>query len=145
MTVAPPSSPVSSPPRVHRLIAGGLLSLWALSLALPVAVIREGDIWQGWMVLAFGFLGILNGQFGWLANWVFLPATFAGMVLRRPSRRLLVTVLVLLVPLVAGTMAWREVVYDDGVHAVMRFGPGYFLWLAAMTGCVVWQAVRVVR
>ncbi|MBA4048648.1 MAG: hypothetical protein C0476_08930 [Sphingomonas sp.] len=132
-----------SPQRVHRRIGAALLLLWALSLAFPVAIIREGDVWHGWMVLAFGFLGMMNWQLGWLANWVFLPATIAGMVMKRPSRRVLVAVLVMLIPPVAGAIAWREVVYDDGVHTIARFGLGYFLWLAAMLGCIIWHGVRL--
>lgn len=142
---APAKQAQAKPAGAQRRIGAALLLLWALSLALPVAVIREQDVWQGWMVLAFGFLGIFNWQFGWFANWVFLPATIAGMIWTHPSRRRRVVVLFLLIPPVIGAMLWREVAYDDGRHAIARFGAGYFVWIAAMLGCVVWQAAPLRR
>lgn len=113
--------------------------LWAVSLLLPVAVVTRDDIWYGWMVLAFGWLALLFGQLGWLANLVFLPATVVAMTVVQPPRWLRIGFALVLASLTIGALLWREVTYDNGTHAIQSFGAGYYLWCAAMLGCVVWQ------
>ena len=129
--------------RQRRLIGAVLLALWGLALLLPVAVVTKDDIWQGWMVLLFGGLAVLFGQFGWFANWIFLPATVIGMTGARPPRSLAITLIVLLALFTSDALLWRDVSYDNGSHDIQRFGAGYYLWIAAMLGCLAWQIVEV--
>jgi hypothetical protein len=120
----------------RRLLAGLWLLLWFLSLAAPVANTGHGkdQSWPGWSMLAIGWLGVLTAQFAWFANPIFFAGIshiftgYAGGMSR-------LAIFILLVPLSADALLWHAIYGSAaGPVRILGFGPGYYLWLAAMAG-----------
>lgn len=105
---------------------------WAATMVLPVAVFgpAEGETWSGWTVLLLGWIGLLVGQFAWLANFLFA----AALILLFRSRPPLVWGLMigLLTSLLAvQALTWTQIIETRGsMVEVMGYGPGYYLWIA---------------
>ncbi len=105
--------------------------LYLLSLLLPAAGWGNEPPGPGWGMLVIGWLGFLNGQFGWFANLGFLMSWALVRGRRPPNGALLVFVLILIVLPALQTFAWHEVQTDTGTFPA-HVGPGYVLWLAAL-------------
>ncbi|WP_322082281.1 hypothetical protein [Burkholderia sp. BCC1972] len=109
-----------------------IVALYVASLLLPVAAEppnAAGAVswWRGYMVLALGPLAILDLQFAWLGNPLFVVA------LIRPNR----TVSALLAAAVAFAIGWHTIPTDANYEKISTFGAGYYLWIAAMIGGAV--------
>lgn len=112
------------------------LGLWFLSLALPVEVTRpigHDDVGYGFMILLIGWLGFIVGQLSWLSNILFF---FVLRFLRRgwtdnglPGLAAIFTALG-----AVNALFWRHLFFDSGYEPIVRFGPGYYLWLLVMFG-----------
>lgn len=128
-----------------RILLWAALVLFALSLVAP-SVSREQnlrlDLWcnapqwsLGWEFFLIGPLGVLNGQFGWIANPLMLFASLSVTapgsktlfgVLARGAVAITAIALIVLTPR-SYTSEW----HDGGVGiTVCGFGLGYYLWLA---------------
>ncbi|AZQ54728.1 hypothetical protein [Burkholderia cenocepacia] len=118
----------SASPRLN-LARAVLVALYVASLLLPVAAEppnAAGAVswWRGYMVLALGPLAILDLQFAWLGNPLFVVA------LLKPSR----TMSALLAGVVIFALGWHTIPTDANYETIHTFGPGYYLWIAAMVG-----------
>jgi hypothetical protein len=119
-----------------RINVLGLSSLlFVMACAMPALVIRDGervDSWEGWFLLTFGWGGLFQAQFAWLANLLLVGA--ALLVWRRRYVGAAVTSGMAL-PLALDTAAMfsQPVAIGDEVRPcfLQRFGPGFFLWLAS--------------
>lgn len=127
------------------MVSAALLAAWAASLPLLVAVVDHRDRideYHGWAILLLGILGTLIAQVGWWGNPILLGACTFLMFSRRTPRKgtLLVLAVVLLVCLVS-SLLWRSVMDDSGIYPIIRYGPGYVLWLATVAICAAWLAL----
>jgi hypothetical protein len=131
----------------HRLsiinaLLWAALVLFLLSLSLPS--VSGGRFWRedlvckapnwshGWELLLLGPLGVLDGQYGWVANPLMLFAalkkvhesgfTWAAVVLSAVA-----AVALIVVTAFSFTSVWMD---GGGDATVCGFGPGYYLWLA---------------
>ena len=122
--------------RLWRLAALLLALAWCVSLALPVATFGPGadEIWAGWAVLMLGWLGFMLGQFAWLANFLFIAALIL-MSLRRPPRVWSLVIGGATSLLALHALSWTWVYRNEGPatepSAVLGYGAGYYLWIAA--------------
>jgi hypothetical protein len=116
----------------RRLIGVVTLLLLAASLVLP-AIQTQKDAgvaaeWSaGFTFAAIGFLGPLEGQFGWFANPIIL--FLSGCLLL--NRRAHWAVGALAVGLVVSTRLFFFQGCADSCETVVGFGSGYYLWLAS--------------
>ena len=129
--------------RLDRLLRLGLAGLWIASLLLPAAWSHDttgqwnhydGPIY-GWEILAFGWLAVIEGQFGWFANPLLIPALLlpeTGPSPRRWSVWLGVTIALALC--FAGGLAFTHNNISFGPEWNTPYGPGRWLWLTAVGG-----------
>jgi hypothetical protein len=121
--------------RMMNYVALVLLVAWGVSLALPVATFGPAadETWPGWAVLTLGWLGLLTGQFGWLANAGFI-ACLILMIRPRAPGRLGIALGLATAGLALHSLGWSWVYRNDGPRAVpapiMGFHAGYYLWVA---------------
>jgi len=127
----------------RRWIGGAIAALWLLSLIVPAAGWGRGPsaIGPGWSLLAIGWLGIFNGQFGWFANLPFILSVPVAIARRQPSTPLFLFACVAIVLPAAQTLGWAEVQTDSGRFPVV-IGPGYYLWLTALLAQAAWLFCR---
>ena len=122
--------------RLWRLAALLLALAWCVSLALPVATFGPGadETWAGWAVLMLGWLGFMLGQFAWLANFLFIAALIL-MSLRRPPLVWSIVIGAATSLLALHALSWTWVYRNEGPatapSAVLGYGAGYYLWIAA--------------
>jgi hypothetical protein len=117
--------------------------LWGSSLVLPVAIFSPTNNFDGLFVLALGWLGVLGGQFGWLANIGFVASFFRLTVFRGRGVLNLVIAVVMVLPAL-NALTWHKVYWPDAngpVH-IQSFGLGFYLWLAAIFGSAVTLVLR---
>jgi hypothetical protein len=104
---------------------------WAASLALPVATFGDGhgELWYGWTMLLFGWLGLFLGQFAWAAN--FLLGTCLILLARgRPPLVWGLMIGALTSLLAVHALSWTHVVQSGGGLApVLAYWSGYYLWV----------------
>jgi hypothetical protein len=122
------------------------LALWIVSLSLPAVSNSENPrmvldcsspSWaQGWLLFVVGPLGIIVGQFGWLANPLMVLAAFK-------SRIGIAAIAVGLGVLTAFT--FTSVPNDIDANRVCGFGAGFYLWLASTVAVLVATFVKPVR
>ena len=130
---------------MRKLLAAALAVAWAVSLALPVAVMGNGpeDVWPGFAVLIIGPLGVLVAQFAWFANLLLVPSLIF-LILKRPPRVLGIIFAVLLVLLAVDALTWDRIHGDNGYAMILRHGPGYYLWLGvvlATAAALLWTVL----
>lgn len=132
------------PTRSKGLLASA--ALFAVSLALPAVTFRLGDgtDWlPGLTMLLLGWFDVFTGVVGWLANPLY-GAGAVALVLRR--RGLAVALFGGAVGLaLSSVQLFHEGLMKDESgqrHAVEHFGPGFYVWLAAL---VVGLLAAVVR
>lgn len=91
------------------------------------------------MILNFGWMAVLIGQFGWFANIV-LPAVLALTPLADTSsivRKLCIGLALLLLLLTLNALMWSEIPTSHVANRVIRLRIGYYLWMGAMLGGAV--------
>jgi hypothetical protein len=137
-----PSEPLTLPLRWG--IAVTVLGLWACSLSLPAAyfVRIPGPLW-GSDILLLGWMGI-PFQPAWLANiglFIMLPIFLHG----KPGGRLLGGGGVAMALCATSGLFWHEWPQGTDYQASVTWGPGFYLWSAAMFGIAVAALGRCVR
>ena len=124
-------------PRREPLIGLAItLFFYLLGLFTPALILQgEGDtVWFGFRVLVIGWLGLLIGQFGWLANFPFL----IGMILllcRRWVGALLCAVLALLLALNTFLLYRQNIPVDEAATRYQNLDHlsyGFYLWLLSI-------------
>jgi hypothetical protein len=82
---------------------------------------------RGWELLLIGPLGVLDGQFGWIANPLMLFAALGRLRRAANLSFALAAVALIVVTAFSFTSVWMD---GGGNATVCGFGPGYYLWLA---------------
>lgn len=120
---------------LRRRLSLAWLALWMISLALPVARFEDSgyDWMRGWVLLAFGGLGGVVGQFGWFANLTFVALTGGAFTFRATPRTDLPLSLVSVI-CAADAFFWRAMYADSGQTAVRSFAIGFYAWQIAILG-----------
>ena len=122
-----------------------LLSGWALSLFLPVAATRPDlvDMWYGYQILEWGWLGPLMLQLGWLANPLILYAAYLAVGERLAQARRLQIVAIALMLLALNSVFWQKLpdgydAIDGRIVAITTFAAGGRFWLFSVSAMGVW-------
>lgn len=114
------------------------LFLLLLACALPALIVSRGsgeEAWPGIQALGLGWLALLIGQFGWLAN---LPAPFAALLLLLRQRVLAAAFAALSLLMAMHTLALfhQEIPANEASvgppYVLQRLGPGFYLWVGSM-------------
>ena len=101
----------------------------------------QRDTATGLIILAMGWLGPLVGQFAWFANLLLPIALWVAAKSRSGARRFGLILAVLLGLLAASAMFWSSVPMDNGENVIVRYRPGYWLWIAAVIGGALWVGI----
>lgn len=127
-----PEEPAATNGRYYLVALVGVL--YAGSLILPAIHLKGEPSWPGWHVLLMGWMGMLIGQFAWLAN--LLLALWLPLVLTRQRWAAFATALLaLVVALHCFTFFNAEIPMDEaGVRkaTMLGYGPALWLWLGAL-------------
>jgi hypothetical protein len=113
--------------------------MWLASLALPAATITQNggtDVF-GVVVLLMGWFGLLEFQIGWLANPVLVVALPIIAFATRPWRMIMFATAAALLLCGMSALSWNDFPDDRGSNPVTSFGPGFYLWLAAVFGTAI--------
>lgn len=129
-----------------------LVIAWAASIMLPVATFgpEEDATWQGWAMLMLGWIGLLIGQPGWLAN-VGFALCLVFMLRQRPPGRWGMAVGLVTAGLALHSLTWTWVFANEGPKAVpspiTAYHVGYWLWIATTTaaGALLFASALAVR
>jgi hypothetical protein len=128
--------------QIIRILLWTALTLFVLSLFSPS--VSGGRFWRedlvckapqwtrGWELLLLGPLGVLVGQFGWMANPLMF---FAALTTAAHPGFALTAVALIVVTAFSFTSVWMD---GGGDATVCGFGLGYYLWLAC--SILVWIA-----
>ncbi len=111
------------------LTIGLSLFLFAASLKFPAFVFREHEPVIGGSLLFFGWIGILTGDFGWLANPAYLLALGFLYFGTESAAKVFSGIAVLL-----GLLSLRTQGYyfdESGRTPIDKFGFGLYIWLAS--------------
>jgi hypothetical protein len=114
-----------------------------LALAMPVFYLANGPV-LGLLVLLIGWLDIVGLQgVAWLANLLIVTSSIL-IVCRRYDGAAIVSLVALLM---AATAFFKQAIPgDDGFHAIVGYGTGFYGWLTAITvnflTCLGLYAVR---
>lgn len=137
-----PGPPKPWPDRLFRF---AIVALWAASLLLPAAWSHDqtgqwnhydGPIY-GWEILVAGWAAVFEGQFGWFANPLLIPALLLpGRAPSERRRRVSIYVLVALALCLAGGLMFRTNNISFGPEWNTPYGAGRILWLVAIGGAV---------
>ncbi len=120
--------------RVGLALAILVAFLW--SLLLPVVYDGQGSNTgvPGWIIAGFGWLGVLQNQWGWFGNFGILVAIVFLLIGRRIP---LAVALIFAIPTALceiNAMMWKRLPNENqGLIGIQAFGSGYWLWLAIMT------------
>lgn len=130
--------PMDKPKRPWRTVAL-LLAIYLSSLFFPGIYANDphssSTFMTGLSILASGWLGVLSGNFGWLAN----PAFFACL-LTLWLRYFLSTICLaaLAIAFALDSLRIDEVWYTEATSTpVLGLGIGYAIWLASFLAAVV--------
>jgi hypothetical protein len=116
------------------------LMLFLGSLLAP-AVMLTGyarppvEEWEpGWVMFLYGPLGLLDGQVGWFANPLMLAAVLLGK--HKRAATILASLAIFLATSVT-SITFNTVPAKVSHLVVIRFGLGYYLWLASSISLLV--------
>ena len=128
-----------------RLSACAIVALWIASLLFPAAWSHDdtgqwnhydGPIY-GWEILMFGWAAMFEGQFGWFANPLLIPALLLpGPAPSERRRGASIGVLFALALCLAGGLTFRINNISFGPEWNTPYGAGRILWLVAIGGAV---------
>lgn len=146
-TAPRPSSPV------RFIVLGISLILFSIACLLPALVFLGNsgiDTWQGYRILAFGWMGPMFGQFAWCANPLLL-ISMVTLIIRRWVITIVVSILTLLLAANTFLLFFQEVPADEaGVNMLelQYLHVGAYLWfvsiLTILIGAVIlwWVEAR---
>lgn len=119
----------------------GLLSVaaWALSLLLPI-----GGGYTGLDVLTIGWLGVIIGKYGYLANLTIFFGPPLLVLSRKPQPWSSLVLAVFTAFTAYCAVVWDGILLGDQMNLVRLrpFGPAYYLWLLAVIVAGFAPAVR---
>lgn len=114
----------------------GCATLWAFSLALPAIAPGGGQGLTGLDALLKGWQAAQAGVYSWYANPLFVLASIASVFGRFRTAAVLAGVGVLLA---LTSFAASALARSRGIPAPeLGLGPGFYLWLAAQLGLLLW-------
>ncbi|QGZ66054.1 hypothetical protein [Paraburkholderia acidisoli] len=117
----------------RKYIVGILVLIYVASLPFTGFCYRETNCWQGWGILAFGALGLLDGyQMSWLAN-VFLWLAWGALLTRSKTGDWGALASACFALLVGNAFLLQGVDTSEAgvsLEPVSSLGPGYALWMA---------------
>jgi hypothetical protein len=91
--------------------------------------------WEpGWVMFLYGPLGLLDGQVGWFANPLMLAAVLLGK--HKRAATILASLAIFLATSVT-SITFNTVPAKVSHLVVIRFGLGYYLWLASSISLLV--------
>jgi len=93
--------------------------------------------WQGWAILALGWLGLFGFQFGWLANLFFVAACIL-IAIGKDAGWWQMTIGILMVLLLVDAWTWNEMPTEMGFVPVTRYYAGYFVWFLPVGLAAIW-------
>ena len=131
-----------------RAITLVALSLWVLSMFLPVITFDNGGIdtmLDGAHFLENGWAGPIMLQFGWYANLLMLPAAYAASRNTIKPRKRHFILVAALIALWGNTLFLSSIAGYTGDAPIVRWHAGYFSWMVAtgtMGGLLMWRAIR---
>lgn len=98
---------------------------YVASLVLT-GIVTSNEIMPGWGVLLLGWLGPLAGSFAWFAN----PPLIFAMYFSKEKPRAAKLAAFVGFALALTAFGLKTIPNDNGYATVLRFGAGYYLWLA---------------
>ncbi len=114
-----------------------IVALWAASLALPAVSVAGGPDLDGLDILRRGWQGARAGVFAWYANPLFVIAVGMGIF---AWQRCAGVISGLAVVLALTSFAASELAQGSGVAATaLSFDIGFYLWLGAQLGMLMWS------
>lgn len=128
-------------------IAGGT---YVFALATPALVFLHGSSIEakpGWECLMLGWMGMLVGQFAWLANVPLFIAALLTLVRKHTAAAVLASLAVGLAQL-TWTLYLAPLPGDEGGVTTLVFQyphVGFFLWIASMMSLFVASIVLKLR
>ncbi|QIG81314.1 hypothetical protein [Stakelama tenebrarum] len=122
-----------------------LAAVWMASLAFPVFD-ADGILGPGGWFLAFGWMGLIVGDWAWLAN----PAFFLALLLLwfgRMARPLGIAALGVLALVLLGEALRTSILTNEGglSSEITQRLTGYYLWIIALSGAVLLGATQALR
>ena len=113
--------------RYRRIIGIVVFGAWLASLALPIETeCGSSYIIPGYLVGLIGWLGPLDGQFGWYAN-LFMLWQVGRLLLGRHAG--IIGSLIALV-LALNAFLWKTIPMDVGRSTMCERQPGFYVWIA---------------
>jgi hypothetical protein len=125
--------------RARLLLCVPALLLYFVACGLPALRLANGDVWSGGKMLGLGWLGVLLGQFGWLANFFWLGSmvfTLRG----RPMIALGLAVIAAAIGLHMLALPGTEISLDEGgvnKTQATALAPGAWVWMAALAAAAL--------
>jgi len=114
-----------------------IVALWAASLALPAVRVAGGPDLDGFDILRQGWQGARAGVFAWYANPLFVVAVGMGLF---AWQRCAGVIAGLALVLALTSFAASELAQGSGIAATtLSFDFGFYLWLAAQLGLLLWS------
>jgi hypothetical protein len=122
---------------IRRSVALAVLVLFLVSVNLPTVLYADQRQWSnGFHLLLIGWLGPIEGQFGWYANLA-MGWTLIILLLGRPPPLI---VCVVGAALAVSTRFTLHEITTDVSEPIQAFGPGFYLWI----GCSVALLINAV-
>ncbi len=112
------------------------------SLFLPGFVTPDQGAWPGYMILAFGYIGIFLFVFAWFAN-IFGFVAFIFALTKQYKVALFLAVVAVLVALDA--YGFHSIPGDDGSEPVSYLGIGFYIWIVSFLILAVYSFIKVYR
>lgn len=141
--------PAAKPAWGPRLaVIGTSLALYVAACVTPALIFSGADrSWNGGGLLFFGWMGVVDSQFGWFANPIYALALLL-VVFRKWAFAVITGSLALLVALNTLTLFFQEIPADEAGVAtthLVYLHVGFFLWIASIGAAIVgtlWLAFR---
>jgi hypothetical protein len=130
--------PANQKPRLsmrERLIVLGLsLFFYAIALFTPAVIFKGENPWPGFGALALGWMAIVVGQVGWVAN---IPLLIGGILLlcRRWMGTLVCAILATLFALNSYLLYWQKIPADEAAtrYSTLDYlGAGFYFWILSI-------------
>ncbi|MBI1374301.1 MAG: hypothetical protein GC159_16415 [Phycisphaera sp.] len=138
------STPWRSRVLTRRVLVTSSVLLFAASLTQDGFLI-SGENPRAWAscfgLLFFGWIGVLQGVFAWLAN----PLLISSWLLLKARRTRSIMCALAALMFALSFLLYKEIVTDEagGVSSITRYSAGYWLWVAsiaiAVLGAIVWK------